>query len=165
MTFRPDGDFSTRTLEECVQKLFVTWDALSVCLLFNTSLISGDMFRIRRVFVGATQRSRSLLKRGEVIAEITVGFKGFCYFEIPMQMADDLSKCPEMILNKIEKTFNKAYSGLKSFLQRFQICFSQNPSSKGMESTSWAAVLNQPNSGCIGCAAQLVDSMLLQLGF
>ena len=46
------------------------------------------------------------------------------------------SQCPEMILNKIEKTFYKTYTGLKSFLQRFQICFSQNPSCKGMESTS-----------------------------
>lgn len=40
------------------------------CLLFNTSLISGDMFRIRRFFVGAQQRrfrrrsSLSLLKEG-----------------------------------------------------------------------------------------------------
>ena len=46
-----------------------------------------------------------------------------------------VSQCPEMILNKIEKTFNKTYTGLKSFLQRFQICFSQNPSCKGWEST------------------------------
>ena len=41
------------------------------------------------------------------------------------------SQCPEMILIQIEKTFNKTYTGLKSFLQRCQICFSQNPSSKG----------------------------------
>ena len=47
-----------------------------------------------------------------------------------------LTQWAEMILNKIEKTFNKTYTGLKSFLQRFQICFSQNPSCKGMESTS-----------------------------
>ena len=46
------------------------------------------------------------------------------------------SQCPEMLLNKIEKTFNNTYTGLKNFLQRFQICFSQNPSCKGMESTS-----------------------------
>ena len=45
------------------------------------------------------------------------------------------AQCPELILNKIGKTFNKTYTGLKSFLQRFQICFSQNPSCKGMEST------------------------------
>ena len=48
----------------------------------------------------------------------------------------NVTQCAEMILNKIEKTFNKSYTGLKSFLQRFQICFSQNPSCKGMESTS-----------------------------
>ena len=35
-------------------------------------------------------------------------------------------QCPEMILNKFEKTFNKTYTGLMSFLQRFQICFAQN---------------------------------------
>ena len=35
-----------------------------------------------------------------------------------------VTQCPEMILNKIEKVFNKTYTGLKSFLQRFQICFS-----------------------------------------
>ena len=46
------------------------------------------------------------------------------------------TQCAEMILNKIEKTFNKTFTGLKSFLQRFQICFSQNPSCKGTESTS-----------------------------
>ena len=46
------------------------------------------------------------------------------------------AQCHGIILNKIEKTFNKTYTGLKSFLQRFQICFSQNPSCKGMESTS-----------------------------
>ena len=46
------------------------------------------------------------------------------------------AQSPEMILNKIEKTFNETYIELKSFLQRFQICFSQNPSRKGMESTS-----------------------------
>ena len=45
------------------------------------------------------------------------------------------TQCPEIILNKIEKTFNKTYTGLKSFLQRFQICFSQNPSCRGMEFT------------------------------
>ena len=45
-------------------------------------------------------------------------------------------QCTYMILNKIEKTFNKTFTGLKNFLQRFQICFSQNPSCKGMESTS-----------------------------
>ena len=50
------------------------------------------------------------------------------------------SQCPEIILNEIEKTFNKTYIELKSFLQRFQIRFSQNPSCKGMESTSQAAV-------------------------
>ena len=47
-----------------------------------------------------------------------------------------VSQCPEMILNKIEKTFNKTYTGLKRFLPRFQISVSQNPSCKGMESTS-----------------------------
>ena len=34
-----------------------------------------------------------------------------------------LAQCAEMILNKIEKTFNKTYIGLKSFLQRSQIFF------------------------------------------
>ena len=29
------------------------------------------------------------------------------------------TQCPEMMLNKIEKTFNKTCTGLKSFLQRF----------------------------------------------
>ena len=72
-----------------------------------------------------------------------------------------VSQCPEMILNKIEKTFNKTYTGLKSFFQRFQICFSQNPSCKGTESTSQATVPNWPNSGCIGCTAQPVDSVPL----
>ena len=45
-------------------------------------------------------------------------------------------QCPDMILNIIEKTNNKTYTGLKRFLQRFQMCFSQNPSCKGMGSTS-----------------------------
>ena len=44
-----------------------------------------------------------------------------------------VTQCPEIILNKIEKTFNKTYTGSKSLLQRFQICFSRNPSCKGME--------------------------------
>ena len=48
----------------------------------------------------------------------------------------NISQCPEMTLNEIEKTFNKTYTGKKSFLQRFQICFSQNPGCKGVESTS-----------------------------
>ena len=63
------------------------------------------------------------------------------------------AQCPEMILNRFEKTFNKTYTGLKSFLQRLHIYFFQNPSCKGMESTSKAAVPNQPNSGGIGCTA------------
>ena len=46
------------------------------------------------------------------------------------------AQCTEMILNKIEKTSNKTYTGFKSFLQRLEICFSQNPSCKGMESIS-----------------------------
>ena len=46
------------------------------------------------------------------------------------------SQCPEMILNKFEKNFNKTYLGVKSSFQRFQTCFFQNPSCKGMESTS-----------------------------
>ena len=33
------------------------------------------------------------------------------------------TQCAEMILNKIEKTFNKTYIELKGFLQRFQIYF------------------------------------------
>ena len=33
------------------------------------------------------------------------------------------SQCPEMILNKSEKTPYNTYTGLKNFLQRFQICF------------------------------------------
>ena len=43
---------------------------------------------------------------------------------------------PERVLNKISKTFSKTYAGLKSTLQRFRIYSFQNPSSKGMESTS-----------------------------
>ena len=43
---------------------------------------------------------------------------------------------PEGDLNKIAKTFNKTYAGLKSTLQRFRIYFFRNPSSKGVESTS-----------------------------
>ena len=35
-----------------------------------------------------------------------------------------ITQCAEMILSKIEKTFNKAYTGLKSFFRRFQIFFS-----------------------------------------
>ena len=47
------------------------------------------------------------------------------------------SQYPESDLNKIAKTFNKTYVvGLKSMLQRFKIYFFQNPSSKGVESTS-----------------------------
>ena len=48
---------------------------------------------------------------------------------------DRRPQCPEMILNKIEKTFNKTYKGLMTFLQRFQVCFSQNSSCKVVEST------------------------------
>ena len=63
-------------------------------------------------------------------------------------------QCPDMILNKIEKTFNKTYTGLKSFLQRFQICFFfQIPSCKGMESNNQAAMPYRPTLGCIGCTA------------
>ena len=54
---------------------------------------------------------------------------------------------PETILNKIEKTFNKTKKGLKNFLQRFQTCFSQNPSSNGVESTSWAVQPIRPELG------------------
>ena len=65
---------------------------------------------------------------------------GFAFLRIVLAMRLDISnnatQCAEMILNKVEKTFNKTYTGLKSFLQRFQICFSQNPSCKGVESTS-----------------------------
>jgi len=47
-----------------------------------------------------------------------------------------LTKCPEMIFNKIEKKIKKTYTGLKSLIQRFQICFSQNLSCMGVEYTS-----------------------------
>ena len=57
------------------------------------------------------------------------------------------SQCPEIILNKIEKTFNKTYTGLKSFLQRFQICFFSKSQLKGHGIHSWVAVSNRPNPG------------------
>ena len=38
--------------------------------------------------------------------------------------------------NKIEKTVNENYAGYEGFLLRFLICFSQNPSYEGVESTS-----------------------------
>jgi len=47
-----------------------------------------------------------------------------------------LTECPEMIFNKIEKKTKKTYTALKSLIQRFQICFSQNLSCKGVEYTS-----------------------------
>ena len=50
------------------------------------------------------------------------------------------SQCPEMILDRIDKTFNNTYTGLRSFHQRFQW--------HGM-----AVVPNQPYSDRIGCTA------------
>ena len=46
-----------------------------------------------------------------------------------------IAQRPEMILYKIEKTFNMTYTGLKSSLQRLQICSFQSLSCKGVEST------------------------------
>jgi len=33
------------------------------------------------------------------------------------------TQCPEMILNKVAKTFDKIFKGLTSLIQKFQICF------------------------------------------
>ena len=52
------------------------------------------------------------------------------------QILSKATQYPEGDLNKIAKTFNKTYAGLKSTLQRFRIYFFRNPSSKGVESTS-----------------------------
>ena len=41
----------------------------------------------------------------------------------------------DRILNKITKTFDQTYLGLKSMLQRFRKYFFKNPRSKGTEST------------------------------
>ena len=48
----------------------------------------------------------------------------------------DTALYAEQILNKIAKTFDGTYAGLKSMLQRFRIYFFRNPAMKGMESTS-----------------------------
>ena len=42
----------------------------------------------------------------------------------------------ERILNKIAKAINETFAGLKLMLQGFRIYFFQNPSIKGIESTS-----------------------------
>ena len=47
-----------------------------------------------------------------------------------------LTKYVERILNKIAKTFNKTYAGLKSMLQRFGMYFAQKPRFKSVKSTS-----------------------------
>ena len=62
----------------------------------------------------------------------TAGYMWYTY----IAAASAAAQSPELIWYKIEKTLNKTYTRLKSFLQRFQICSSQNPSCYGMESTS-----------------------------
>ena len=42
----------------------------------------------------------------------------------------------EKIIHQIAKTFNKAYTGLRSKLSIFRICFAQNSICKGMDFTS-----------------------------
>ena len=63
-------------------------------------------------------------------------YGNFLFLITCMKFHLTISQCDKMILNKTEKTLNKTYTGLKSFFQKFQICFSQNPSCKGKESTS-----------------------------
>ena len=46
------------------------------------------------------------------------------------------TQCAKWILNKIAKAINETFAGLKLMLQGFRIYFFQNPSIKGMESTS-----------------------------
>ena len=72
------------------------------------------------------------------------------------------SQCPEMILNKPVKTFNKNETGLKNFLWRFQICFFQNLSRIGIEFTSLATVPNQPNLDLISCTVYHVSAKSAQ---
>ena len=61
-------------------------------------------------------------------------FQFFVYFIIWGEYPSTLYA--EQILNKIAKTFDGTYAGLKSMLQRFRIYFFRNPAMKGMESTS-----------------------------
>ena len=75
------------------------------------------------------------------------------YFKVQASSSDRTTQCSEMILKKIAKTFNKAYSLLKSMIQRFQIHIFQNPSCKGVESTSQKVQLIRPELGKFGTAA------------
>ena len=152
----PTDTFSRESFGQCLHFCMSHAPAQSHLLIsyYNALLIGDKVSKLNE-------------SQGSLISKIFKRpFQVFFLFSfIDLFFALDSSQCPEMILNKFEKTFNKTYTGLKSVFQRFQICFSHNPCCKGMESTSQAAMPYWPTSGRIGCTAQLVDSMPLQLGF